>query len=394
MTSPKATNDTAADIFALASIIVPAAANDFSEDELQIDHPDTPTGNSPDELGYDRRTSLEALQFTARQRRKDEILRQEEHKKHTKRKKKKLAAILEKQRKKEAERVFRLAGKDLEDHNRTLDEEFRRISLSTEAFDLDEYASAKPLTKKRYITPLAAEWNLKINTALDVRNESSILAKSMEGVELTRKDIARVIPGEPWLNDEIVNAWYANLCARLNEKDNYIKSPTSIPRWVAYSTAWYKNATEKGVNSIATWSRRKGIKNEKLLQTERIFFPTNTGAHWTLLTISGKHKTIEYLDSLDEYGYAKKTYTNLALAWLSMELGAKFNPSEWTIPKTISASQNNMNDCGVFACLNGWALVKGTKDLKNEFSASEMPLARRMLVATLLNGGFKGDFDL
>ncbi|KAF2149035.1 cysteine proteinase, partial [Myriangium duriaei CBS 260.36] len=197
-----------------------------------------------------------------------------------------------------------------------------------------------------------------------------------------------------WLNDEVVNAWYANLCARLNERDGYVKGPNNVPRWVAYSTAWYKNATERGVSTIAGWSRRKGIKNDKLLQAERIFFPTNTGAHWTLLTISGKHKTIEYLDSMNAEGYGSKRNIDLAKKWLQMELGGKFVEDEWKILRTTSAQQNNMNDCGVFACLNGWALGKGLEDPSGEFEDGEIPLARRMVAAVLMNGGFTGEFDL
>ncbi|GAM90110.1 hypothetical protein ANO11243_081500 [Dothideomycetidae sp. 11243] len=234
----------------------------------------------------------------------------------------------------------------------------------------------------------------KLKHALAIRSENSIVGKSVEGVELSRKDLARILPGEPWLNDEVVNAWYANLCARLNEKEGYVKGPNNVPKWVAYSTAWYKNATERGVNSIATWSRRKGIKNDKLLQTERVFFPTNTGAHWTLLAISGKHRTIEYLDSMNTAGYQSRRNIDLAKRWLAMELGSKFNEAEWQVLQTSSAQQTNSNDCGVFACLNGWALGKGLEDLSLEFDSGEIPQARRLLAAVLLNGGFTGEFDL
>lgn len=251
------------------------------------------------------------------------------------------------------------------------------------------------------VAEISEDWEQKVKAALAVRSDTTVLCKSVEGVELSRKDIGRLHPpgqlvlgSEPWLNDEVINAWYANLCARLNEKDGYVKGPNNIPRWVAYSTAWYKSASEKGPQAIQNWSRRKGIKNEKLLETERIFFPTNSLMHWTLLTISGKNRTIEYLDSLNDRGYNSKRYIGLAQAWLKMELGAKYKEEEWEVLHTKSALQNNANDCGVFACLNGLALVKGGQDPSIEFGAQDIPLGRRMFIATLLNGGFQGDFDL
>jgi len=259
----------------------------------------------------------------------------------------------------------------------------------------------KPVVKPPFLPTLSEEWEQKVVEALAVKTESSIMGKSMEGVELSRKDLARLLPRgkmlaghEPWLNDEVVNAWYANLCARLNEKAGYVKSPTTTPKFVAYGSQWLKTATEKGIIGIQTWSRRKGIKNEKLLKAERIFFPVNSGSHWTLLTISPANKSIEYLDSLRPQGYREKRYIDLARQWLKMELGPKYNDSEWTVFETTSSQQNNSNDCGVFACLNGLALSRGFKDPSLEFGADDIPLARRYFVANLLNGGFTGDFDL
>jgi len=255
--------------------------------------------------------------------------------------------------------------------------------------------------KPPFLAALSNEWESKVVEALAVRAEGRIMGKSMDGIEFSRKDIARLLPRgemlagqEPWLNDEVVNAWYANLCARLNEKAGYVKSATSVPKFVAYNSQWLKTATDKGITGIQTWSRRKGIKNEKLLQAERIFFPVNTGAHWTLLTISPLNKSIEYLDSLNPHGFNNTKFTNLARQWLKMELGSKFNDGEWTIFETSSSQQNNSNDCGVFACLNGLALSRGFKDPSVEFSADDIPHARRFFVANLLNGGFTGEFDL
>jgi Ulp1 family protease len=51
-----------------------------------------------------------------------------------------------------------------------------------------------------------------------------------------------------------------------------------------------------------------------------------------------------------------------------------------------------MDDCGVFTCLNGLASAKD-RDF-TEISHARMPLARRMIAAVLLNGGFTGELQL
>ncbi|PSK59469.1 hypothetical protein B9Z65_3793 [Elsinoe australis] len=341
------------------------------------------------------------IQEKTQEKRTIEMIEEERFRQEKAKKKKRLAQM---RRKQEREARGKQFEQEREEYDRYLAAigQLDQFSIAEEGPDgakrFDKYGRLLPPTKKvekrKYITPLSTEWQDKVKQALAVRSETVVLGKSIEGVELSRKDIGRILPGEPWLNDEIVNAFYANLCARQNELDGYVKGPNNVPGYAAYSTAWYKNATERGITSINTWSRRKGIKGDKLLRTERIFFPTNTGAHWTLLTISGKNKTIEYFDSMNERGFTSKKNINLAMAWLKMELGAKFKEDEWTVLQSKSAQQNNMNDCGVFACLNGWALVKGSLDPSAEFQASDIPMARHMLAAALMNGGFTGDFDL
>ncbi|MBE7181732.1 MAG: hypothetical protein INR71_11105 [Terriglobus roseus] len=49
-------------------------------------------------------------------------------------------------------------------------------------------------------------------------------------------------------------------------------------------------------------------------------------------------------------------------------------------------------DCGVFVCFNAFCVARGL-DPADAFGADDMPDARRQVAATLLNGGFRGDFD-
>lgn len=263
----------------------------------------------------------------------------------------------------------------------------------------EQFQESVYVKKQLLVSPLDEVWAEKVDRAMETRNPSQTLATTTEGAELSRRDFGKLLPtahdagnGVPgWLNDEIVNAWFAAIVVRKKEQTGYVKGPKSVPPYEAYNTGWYTSYTSKGsIDAIATWSRRKGIKGDKLLRCEKIFFPINKGAHWTLLVFSPQERSIAYLDSM--HG-ASASALRVAREWLAMELGEKlYHADEWSESEVRSAVQRNMDDCGVFACINGLAAAKGV-----EFAAVEpesMPDARRLMAAVLLNGGFKGDFEL
>jgi Ulp1 family protease len=67
-----------------------------------------------------------------------------------------------------------------------------------------------------------------------------------------------------------------------------------------------------------------------------------------------------------------------------MELGNAYVADDWTEVIGQSSAQDNMDDCGVFTCLNGLASAKGREF--TEVNPDRMPLARRMIAAVLLSG--------
>ncbi|KAF2772687.1 cysteine proteinase, partial [Teratosphaeria nubilosa] len=195
-----------------------------------------------------------------------------------------------------------------------------------------------------------------------------------------------------WLNDETVNAWFAALVKKKNEQTGrvYKRGSAMVPHSATYNTMWFSNYKANGITAIKNWSRRKGIQGTALIKAEKVYFPINSGAHWTLLIISPTARTIEYLDSLG--GKNRHAFTT-ARAWLAMELGDAFDPKEWTEVDGMSQQQKNGDDCGVFACVNGFASVKGVEFGRVE-SVKGMMDVRRWMVAVLLNGGFEGEFEL
>ncbi|KEQ65578.1 cysteine proteinase, partial [Aureobasidium melanogenum CBS 110374] len=221
---------------------------------------------------------------------------------------------------------------------------------------------------------------------------------------LTRKDFATLLhsanyrTGEPegWLNDEIINGFFTALCNAMNDKAGHTKG--KVPPFASYITGWYSSVTKKGINAIERWSRRKGIKGDKLLECKRIFFPVNPGNHWSLLVICPDIHTIEYLDSLD-VGYSEDNrkstrYIKLGRQWLQMELGDKYVEGEWKEVDRRSAIQNNGSDCGVFTCLNGFASALELSNPTKEFGPEQIPYARRAMVSMFNLGGFNKHFEL
>ncbi|KAH0294724.1 cysteine proteinase, partial [Aureobasidium sp. EXF-3399] len=281
-------------------------------------------------------------------------------------------------------------------------DQVNQISL-TEEVEEDQEA---PLRAKLalFLSDLPPELDQKVTEVLNVTNPGRAIVKSPEGNDLTRKDFATLLhsanyhTGEPegWLNDEIINGFFTALCNGMNDKAGHTKG--KVPPYASYITGWYSSVTKNGIKAIERWSRRKGIKGDKLLQCKRIFFPVNPGNHWSLLVVRPDTHTIEYLDSLD-VGYSDTNrksarYIKLARQWLEMELGKDYVADQWKEVDRRSAIQNNGSDCGVFTCLNGFASALELSNPTNEFGPEQIPYARRAMVSLFNLGGFNKHFEL
>jgi sentrin-specific protease 1 len=286
------------------------------------------------------------------------------------------------------------------------EEEAASFAEQVSQIQLAEEDQEAPLRAKLalFLSDLPPELDQKVTEVLNITNPGRAIVKSPEGNDLTRKDFATLLhsanyrTGEPegWLNDEIINGFFTALCNGMNNKAGHTKG--KVPPYASYITGWYSSVTKNGIKAIERWSRRKGIKGDKLLQCKRIFFPVNPGNHWSLLVICPDTHTIEYLDSLD-VGYSDTNrksgrYIKLARQWLEMELGKRYVADEWKEVDRRSAIQNNGSDCGVFTCLNGFASALELSNPTNEFGPEQIPFARRAMVSLFNLGGFNKHFEL
>lgn len=289
-------------------------------------------------------------------------------------------------------------SKDAAHQQRRKESDDARFAKDVKTMVEEQVADEAAKKKDEPIIPkLSQHWSDRVATAMATKDAKKVLATTVNGVELSRYDLGRLLPTgdradgsgpQGWINDETVNGWYEAMVKTTNERKGREKRLGKVPAYEYYNTMWYKNYSEKGISSIKNWSKRKGIQGEKLLQVEKIFFPINGGSHWTLLIISPTARTIEFLDSL--HGSATKGHT-AAREWLAMELGDKYVAGEWNEKKVRSTPQLNGSDCGVFACINGFAVAKN-RDYEDVRTEDGMMNARRYMVAVFLNGGFSGDF--
>ncbi|KXS97298.1 hypothetical protein AC578_4569 [Pseudocercospora eumusae] len=333
-----------------------------------------------------RKTRAEAA--AAEEIRKQEELRQAEEEARLQAEKEERERIEEALRKQEEEKARAAAELAAEEERKRVQEEEARKAAEAEA---------RPL-----IPTLSDELEAKIATTMAISDASKIVCKTSTGVELTRYDLGRVLPqpnekllrniprgtkggrGE-WLNDESVNGFISAIVQRKLDQVGYSKRADVVPAYVAYDTNWYPTYKQKGINGIARWSRRKHIAGEKLFQCEKIFFPCSTGAHWTIIIISPKVRTIEFLDSADG---PRSVWFKIAREWLAMELGSKYDAAAWKDGPAKSQLQQNFDDCGVFTCINALASAEG-KEYSEVTAVRDMKEARKFIVGVLVNEAFE-----
>ena len=242
------------------------------------------------------------------------------------------------------------------------------------------------------IRPLSDAWEAKVD---EVMHEpmAKVITTSVAMTEITRRDLGKVlpqpgVPGEDprgWLNDTIISAYLDtavdHALAALGHKRG------DIPKHVALSTYFYPKLKENGAQSVSRWIKRLKIDGKKLLEVQHIYIPVNHGGmHWTLLVISPKFKLIEYFDSF--HGNADQVIRN-AKALLRFELQDAFKDDEWTAVGVGGPTQTNGQDCGVFVSTTAKMISLGVDPMA--YSAADIPLQRRRIVAELMNRGFDGE---
>lgn len=266
------------------------------------------------------------------------------------------------------------------------EEEAAAAKAKAEAEEEERKArSSRRLPKQKLVQPLSDEWESKINAAMR-KGEHVPLTTTVSGTELKRRDFMTVLGEREWLNDEIINAYLEWIVEYANEKAGK-NGRNAIPKVVAQNSFFYKNIATKGPSSVSRWMKKKRAEGKKLLEVDTVLIPVNNASHWTIIVVSPKDRTIEYLDS---FAGSNKVFIKNTMAWLAAELGSGWKEEEWRVLDTRSTEQHNGYDCGVFTITNAECVTGGI--VTDSYDWSDMAAQRRRIAGVLLNRGFGGDF--
>jgi hypothetical protein len=239
------------------------------------------------------------------------------------------------------------------------------------------------MPKEKLVKPLNKEWEAKIEDALS-RGDNVSLTTTIQGTDLRRKDFMTVLGERSWLNDEIINAYLEWIVDYSNKKAGK-DGRNAIPKVVAHNSFFYKNIATQGPQSVSRWMKRKKAEGKKMLEVETVLIPVNNASHWTIIVVSPKERTVEYLDS---FSGASKVFIDNTKAWLAAELGGDWHEDEWRVLNTRSAAQLNGFDCGVFCITNAECVAGGVAT--DSYDWADMASQRLRIAAVLLNRGFGG----
>ncbi|KAF7540230.1 hypothetical protein G7Z17_g12254 [Cylindrodendrum hubeiense] len=240
------------------------------------------------------------------------------------------------------------------------------------------------------VTAVPAAWQTRAQDTLRVAGTTT-LATTGEGVDLRRHDFAKVVPATEWLNDEIVNGSLNWLDQAVNSAAGIKDVKRNTRKCLAMSSFFFKRLQDQGVTRTQRTLRRYGVEKKNLLDVDTILVPICERSHWTLLVIRPSKRTVAHMDSLNPRGNAANT--NLGLAWMKDVLEEEFQEAEWKVMRHEAPMQTNGYDCGVHTITNAMCLALGLSPI-DSYVAEDMPEQRIRLACMLLNGGFKGEFDL
>lgn len=235
------------------------------------------------------------------------------------------------------------------------------------------------------VRSLTPTWEQRLTSAMR-SSPHEVLARTGDA-DLTKEKLRSCWTPLAWLNDEVINGHLKHTVNYLRQQANNL-GPNDDPKYFAFNSFFYSKLRESGYHGVARWARRAKIGGAALLNVDTVFIPVHEGAHWTLLVVSPKNRTIEYFDSL---GGNADSFVENAKRWLKGELGNNYDESEWFFLNTPSPQQDNGSDCGVFLLTSAKAIALGLKP--TVYGPRDIDLIRRKIVAELMNGGLSGDFD-
>ncbi|GMK58192.1 hypothetical protein CspeluHIS016_0502240 [Cutaneotrichosporon spelunceum] len=202
--------------------------------------------------------------------------------------------------------------------------------------------------------------------------------------QINASSIRRLQPGQ-WLNDEVVNCYAQLINLRASKGD-----PND--RVHCWNSFFYQKLSDQGYigANLKRWTKRFKLD---IFSLHKMLVPINhNNAHWVCAVVDFRRKRIEYYDSMQDSGSRIRVFQNLR-DYLKAEhkekKGTALDLSDWTDAfNPGSPKQDNVNDCGVFACQTLEMAARG-RDLINskfEFKQSNMTFFRRLMIVEIASG--------
>lgn len=227
------------------------------------------------------------------------------------------------------------------------------------------------------LVELGKEWDQKVRHA--VRNGTA-------DERYRPEDFSRVVPeystnprGSKWLNDAVIND-YITMLAKHGCRDD--RPTQKVPTVASLSSFFYQKMSDPA-NAPKRWTKK--IAGAALFECDLVLLPINAHAHWTLCTILPKQRKVVMYNSM---GYGSNAqHARTVLNYLKFHLQEHWIEEEWSVDsKGVSPQQANTDDCGVFTCTTARQIVLGQME-KNPYESGIMPIARKRMIAELLNQG-------
>ncbi|XP_021249561.1 sentrin-specific protease 2 isoform X2 [Numida meleagris] len=239
------------------------------------------------------------------------------------------------------------------------------------ALDVEEEKFPGSEGTVEHFPPLTEDMEREVMAALGKGRRDEIMSSAFK-LRITRDDIQTLSEIE-WLNDEVIN-FYMNLLMERSKKEGY-------PAVYAFSTFFYPKLLSEGYRAVRRWTR-----NVNLFKQDIILVPIHLRAHWTLVVVDVRKKTITYFDSFSKKG--DKICENI-FQYLEEESwekqNVKLSSSEWTHHSMESheiPQQLNGSDCGVFMCKYADYV---SRDKPITFTQDHMPYFRKRMVWEIIH---------
>ena len=253
--------------------------------------------------------------------------------------------------------------------------------------------SVRPRWMPMSTEPLCDEHTAAVEALVADRPPSSpVRTANKAKITLTVSDF-RLLVGERWLNDELMNSFVALLNHRAkllcSSSVGGTAARTLAPRTYVFNTFFFSRLIERAgfydYNGVRTWGFKNGLN---IGAVDLVMMPVNVGnLHWVLVVIDLQARRFQYFDSM--HGGGASSILSTARRWLTDEVAARLGEDvsqswkieEWEGVMDVGLPrQSDGGSCGVFVLAAADCFSLGASLC---FSQEDMPVLRQRVSAML-----------